>query len=275
LYAALDLLKNVEVEAIIGPISSMQADFLINLGQKSQVPIISFSATSPSISSFRNQYFVRTTHNDSSQVKPISSIIQSFGWRQIVPIYIDNQFGEGIIPFLAYALEEINTRIPYRSVISEFATLDQIKSELLKLMNMQTRVFIVHMPISLGSKLFTMAKEIGMMSEGFVWIVTDAMANQLNSMDASVIESMEGVIGVKPYVPKSKKVEDFTQRWKIKFREENPRIVDVALDVYGLWAYDSATALAMAVEKSRISGAFFRKPNVSGKSGKWTDWVKF
>ncbi|XP_049349846.1 glutamate receptor 2.8-like [Solanum verrucosum] len=264
--AALDLLKNVEVEAIIGPISSMQADFLINLGQKSQVPIISFSATSPSISSFRNQYFVRTTHNDSSQVKPISSIIQSFGWRQIVPIYIDNQFGEGIIPFLADALEEINTRIPYRSVISEFATLDQIKSELLKLMNMQTRVFIVHMPISLGSKLFAMAKEIGMMSEGFVWIVTDAMANQLNSMDASVIESMEGVIGVKPYVPKSKKVEDFTQRWKIKFREENPRIVDVELDVYGLWAYDSATALAMAVEKSRISGAFFRKPNVSGNA---------
>ncbi|KAL3329667.1 hypothetical protein AABB24_033828 [Solanum stoloniferum] len=264
--AALDLLKNVEVEAIIGPISSMQADFLINLGQKLQVPIISFSATSPSISSFRNQYFVRTTHNDSSQVKPISSIIQSFGWRQIVPIYIDNQFGEGIIPFLADALEEINTRIPYRSVISEFATSDQIKSELLKLMNMQTRVFIVHMPISLGSNLFAMAKEIGMMSEGFVWIVTDAMANQLNSMDASVIESMEGVIGVKPYVPKSKKVEDFTQRWKMKFREENPRIVDVELDVYGLWAYDSATALAMAVEKSRISGAFFRKPNVSGNA---------
>ncbi|KAL3360433.1 hypothetical protein AABB24_013719 [Solanum stoloniferum] len=133
-------------------------------------------------------------------------------------------------------------------------------------MNMQTRVFIVHMPISLGSKLFAMAKEIGMMSEGFVWIITDAMANQLNSMDASVIESMEGVIGVKPYVPKSKKVEDFTQRWKIKFREENPRIVDVELDVYGLWAYDSATALAMAVEKSRISGAFFRKPNVSGNA---------
>ncbi|WMV09592.1 hypothetical protein MTR67_002977 [Solanum verrucosum] len=68
----------------------MQTDFIINLGQKSQVPIISFSATSPFLSSFRNQYFVRTAHNYSSQVKPISSIIRSFGWRQIIPIYIDN-----------------------------------------------------------------------------------------------------------------------------------------------------------------------------------------
>ncbi|KAG5632380.1 hypothetical protein H5410_004097 [Solanum commersonii] len=92
---------------------------------------------------------------------------------------------------------------------------------------MQTRVFIVHMPISLGLKLFAMAKEIGIMSKGFVWIVTDAMADQLNLM--------EGVIGMKPYVPKSKKVKDFIQRWKMKFLEENLRIVDVELDVYGLW----------------------------------------
>lgn len=267
MHAALDLLKNVEVEAIIGPFSSMQADFLINLGQKSQVPIISFSATSPTLSSFRHQYFVRATHNDSSQVKSISSIIQSFGWRQIVPIYIDNQFGEGIIPFLVDALEEINTRIPYRSVIPESATSDQIRSELLKLMNMQTRVFIVHMPISLGSRLFAMAKEIGMMDEGSVWIVTDAMANQLNSMDSAVIESMGGVIGVKPYVPKNKQVDDFTKRWKMEFRKANPTMVNVELDVYGLWAYDSATALAMAVEKSRINGASFRKSKVSGECG--------
>ncbi|WMV09590.1 hypothetical protein MTR67_002975 [Solanum verrucosum] len=102
-------------------------------------------------------------------------------------------------------------------------------------MNMQTRVFIVHIPISLGSNLFAMAKEIGIMSEGFVWIVTDAMADQLNLM--------EGVIGMKPYVPKSEKVKDFIQRWKMKFLEENLRIVDVELDVYGLWVQAYVYAL--------------------------------
>ncbi|XP_033516810.2 glutamate receptor 2.1-like [Nicotiana tomentosiformis] len=264
--AALDLLKNVEVEAIIGPTSSMQADFIIGLGEKSQVPIISFSATSPSLSSFRSPYFIRATLNDSSQVQTISSIVQSFGWREVVPIYIDNQFGEGIIPFLADALEKINARIPYRSIIPEFATDVQIKYELSKLMSMQTRVFIVHMTTSLGTRIFTKAKELGMMSEEYVWIITDAMANELTSMDSSAIEAMQGVIGVKSYVPRNKRLENFTTRWKLKFQQENPTILNAELNVFGLWAYDSATALAMAVEKSRTTGAPFQKPNISGNA---------
>ncbi|KAG5632432.1 hypothetical protein H5410_004149, partial [Solanum commersonii] len=70
-------------------------------------------------------------------------------------------------------------------------------------------------PQKLGAKALALkfiGKSRHWMSEGFVWIVTDAMADQLNLMDVSVIESMKGVIGVKPYVPKSKKVEDFIQR---------------------------------------------------------------
>ncbi|KAK8535182.1 hypothetical protein V6N12_056711 [Hibiscus sabdariffa] len=43
--AALDLIRNVGVQAIIGPRSSMQADFVISLGNNSHVPIVSFSAT--------------------------------------------------------------------------------------------------------------------------------------------------------------------------------------------------------------------------------------
>ncbi|KAL6227946.1 hypothetical protein ACLB2K_001900 [Fragaria x ananassa] len=109
---------NVEVQAILGPDSSMQAKFIINLGDKAHVPIISFSATSQSLTSIRSSYFFRATQNDSSQVKAISDIIQAFGWRQVVPIYVDNEFGEGVIPFHSDALQEIDVRMPYRSVIS-------------------------------------------------------------------------------------------------------------------------------------------------------------
>ena len=48
---ALDVIYSVEVQAIIGPETSMQANFIISLGNKAQVPIISFSATSPSLTS--------------------------------------------------------------------------------------------------------------------------------------------------------------------------------------------------------------------------------
>ncbi|TXG62329.1 hypothetical protein EZV62_013692 [Acer yangbiense] len=242
--AALDLIKNVQVQAIIGPENSMQTNFVIDLGNKSQVPILSFSATNPSLtSSIKTPYFFRGITNDSSQVGAITALIQAFGWREAVPIYVDNEFGQGMIP----------------SVISPEASDDQIVEELYKLMTMQTKVFIVHMLPSLGSRIFAKAKQIGMMEEGFVWIVTDGLADFFDTLEQSVIDSMQGVLGVRPYVPRTKKLENFRVRWKRKFQQENPDIVDAKLNIFGLLAYDVTVALAMAVEKSDVGNFRFDK----------------
>ncbi|KAL6976820.1 hypothetical protein U1Q18_025605 [Sarracenia purpurea var. burkii] len=91
---------------------------------------------------------------------------------EMVLIYVDNEFGEWISPFLSDALQDTNARIPYRSVIPPFASNDRI--------------------------VFAKAKEVGMMSEGYVWIVTDAVANALGLLDPSAIDSMQGVLGVEP-----------------------------------------------------------------------------
>ncbi|XVE53491.1 hypothetical protein DITRI_Ditri03aG0007400 [Diplodiscus trichospermus] len=175
--AALDLIKNVQVQAVMGPQTSMEANFVIDLGNISKVPIISFSATSSSLASLRSPYFFRATQNDSSQVRAISSIVQAFGWREAVLIYVNNAFGEDIILYLIDALQEINARLTYRSAIPSSANDDQISQELLKLITMPTRVFIVHMPPSLGTRLFAMARQSGMMTEGYAWVITDGMTN--------------------------------------------------------------------------------------------------
>ncbi|KAL7122375.1 hypothetical protein ACP275_01G042100 [Erythranthe tilingii] len=262
--AGLDLLKNVEVQAIIGPVYSSQANFLISLGHKAHVPIITFSATSPSLSSLRSPYFIRATLKDSSQVGAIVAIIQGFGWREVVAVYENSEFGEGILPFLTDALEQVNVRVPYRSVISPSATDDQILAELYKLMAMQTRVFIVHMLNPLASRLFTKVKQLGMMSKDYAWIITDSITNDLNSMDRSVIASMLGVIGVKPYVPQTKELDDFTTQYKKKVLQSNPKALGV--DIYGLWAYDSAIALAMAAERVGLANLTYQETNTSTSS---------
>ncbi|KAJ6373296.1 hypothetical protein OIU76_027603 [Salix suchowensis] len=265
--AALDLIKNVEVQAILGPSTSMQANLVIELGEKAQVPIISFSATSPSLASIRSPYFFRATLDDSAQVNAISTLVQSFGWREAVPIYIDNEYGEGVIPYLTDALQAVDVRVPYRSVISPSATDAQIVAELYKLMTMQTRVFIVHMFPSLGARLFAKAKDIGMMSEGYVWIMTDGLtAEFLSSPNPSVTDTMQGVLGIKPYVPRTKELENFRARWKRKFLQDNQNSIDAELNIYGLWAYDATKALAMAVEKAGATNFGFQKANVSSSS---------
>lgn len=100
-----------------------------------------------------------------------------------MPIYVDNVYGAALIPCLMEALQAIDTRVPYQTVISPSANDEQILGALYNLMTMQTRVFIVHMFPALGARLFIKAKEIGMMSEGYVWIMTDWMINLLSSMD--------------------------------------------------------------------------------------------
>ncbi|KAI3932708.1 hypothetical protein MKW98_012679 [Papaver atlanticum] len=248
--SAVDLLQNVQVKALLGLQKSFQAEFVANIGTKSQVPVVSFSATSPELSSVKTPFFVRTALNDSCQVKAIGDIIKACGWREVVIMYENSDYGKDSLPYIVDAIQEANARVPYRSVISSVATDEQISGELYKLMSMQTRVFVVHVSCTLGSRLFMKIKEVGMMRKGYAWIITDGLTELLSSVNSSVIESMQGVLGVKPYVPRSKELDNFTTRWRRKFLlDHQDANGSDQLSIFGLWAYDSIRALAMAAEE--------------------------
>ncbi|BFG14676.1 hypothetical protein CerSpe_009500 [Prunus speciosa] len=76
----------------------------MELGRKAKVPIISFSATSPSLSPSRSPFFVRTSFDDSAQVKAIAAIIEAYSWLEVVLIYEDTDYGNGLIPYLVDAI---------------------------------------------------------------------------------------------------------------------------------------------------------------------------
>ncbi|RVW14266.1 Retrovirus-related Pol polyprotein from transposon TNT 1-94 [Vitis vinifera] len=71
---------------------------------------------------------------------------------------------------------------------------------------------------------------------------------------------MQGVLGVKPHVPRTKELESFKIRWKKKIQEEYPTNEISELNIFGLWAYDAASALAMAVEKLGAGNFSFQRP---------------
>ncbi|WJX35443.1 hypothetical protein P8452_23433 [Trifolium repens] len=96
-----------------------------------------------------------------------------------------------------------------------------------------------------------------MMGQGYVWIVTDSMGNLLNSLDFNVKESMEGILAIRTYIPKTKKLDDFRARWKMKFLSDNPTLYDTNLNIFGIWAYDATIALTMAIEKVGRSNTKF------------------
>ncbi|XP_073136854.1 glutamate receptor 2.8-like [Henckelia pumila] len=254
--AAVDLLQNVEVDAIIGPQKSTQANFVMDLGDRAHVPIISFSATSPSLIP-RTPYFIQTAQSDANQVEAIASICKAFQFSQAVVIYEDTEFGNGIMPYLANALQDVNTRISYRSVMPRTASDDALCKELYKMMTMQTRVFVVHTSQSLGGRIFLKAKELGMMTSGYAWIVTSGLTDLFDMMDSDVIEAMQGVLGVKPLIPRSKELKSFAWTWIRTFIRDNEDAKPAEVSIFGLWAYDTLWALAMAaetLEKTGING---------------------
>ena len=92
-----------------------------------------------------------------------------------------------------------------------------------------------------------------MMKQGYVWIITNGLANIIDSLNPSVIEAMNGVIGVRFHVPRSKELDSFSIRWNKMYHQDNPNESPVnKRSVVGLWGYDTVWALAQAAEKVRV-----------------------
>ncbi|KAL0404496.1 UNVERIFIED_CONTAM: Glutamate receptor 2.5 [Sesamum radiatum] len=248
LCAVLELLQHEEVHGIVGPQDSIEETFLAELGQKVRMPIISFTARTSTLSYKENRYFVRATPDDAIQVQALAMICQGFEWHEVVVLYEDTDYGNQFISYTNKAFQDVEIRIAYMIALSSSAEDSHLLQELDKLTTKQTRVFIVHMNPYLGFRLFNLAKKVGLMGEGFVWIITDSLSNFVKSMDSVTRDSMQGVLGIRPYMPRSNDLESFQERWKRNMILKNTTGPFMELNAYGLWAYDAVTALAIAIE---------------------------
>ncbi|KAG7023408.1 Glutamate receptor 2.7, partial [Cucurbita argyrosperma subsp. argyrosperma] len=237
--AAWELLRE-GVDVIMGAQTSEKAIYLAEFGGKYEIPIISLTATSPSLSPKQNPYLIRAVQSDSAQVGAISAIVQLYGWREIVLIYEDTEYGRGIIPDLADALQENGTRLIERTGIPWRGSGREIGEELRRVKNLRLRmrVFLLHMSASLGRRVLIEAKEEGMMSDGYAWIVTDGLSSLLHPItDPQALDAMQGIVGVRPYIPNTQKLHQF----QATFNQQLPFPL--------VQAYDTMWALGTAVEK--------------------------
>lgn len=236
-------MKNVQVSCIVGPPTSTEAAFVVHLGDRTRVPVVTFSATSPAL---RSPFFVRATPSDSVQVPAIAALVRHFAWRQVVPVYADSEYGTGVVPSLIDALQDAYVRIPYRAVIPAAASVDDLDRELRRLKDLPARVFVVHAMPDLGISIFRRATELGMMSAGYVWIATDGITGVLEIVDKM---AMSGIIGVRSYVNQSKEVLNFSNRFRWRFQRDYPAAQVANPSAIELWAYDTVWAVAAAAKK--------------------------
>ncbi|CAD6249184.1 unnamed protein product [Miscanthus lutarioriparius] len=195
--AAVDLIKSEQVQAIIGPPTSAEAEFVAYLGNRTHVPVLSSSATSPGLSPSQTPFFVRTGANDSFQAAPVAAVLAAFGWHAAAVVYEDSPYGSGILPALAGELQGVGARITDRAAVPSD---DRIDAMLYGFKAMATRVFVVHMNPFLAVRFFRRAREAGMMTEDYAWVATDGVGSVVDALSSDDVSAMEGVVSLRPFV---------------------------------------------------------------------------
>ncbi|KAH9317028.1 hypothetical protein KI387_018797, partial [Taxus chinensis] len=262
---ASDLLERQVVSIVELTQTSEDAAIVSNIGEAAKVPILSFSDTTSLFSNKKLLYLVRMALSDELEMKAIAAVVKHYGWRRIVFVHSDVDFGCGAVSMLSDALVNLGSEIVYISMISSSAERQSIRKELYKLRALESRVFVVHVPCDLGLNLFNEAEETGMMKAGYVWITTPRFTSVWDYvLNASTMPSMQGLLGVKTHIPNSQRLKDFTQRWERQFKHDNPNTKNTELSVYGLLAYDAVFTIARAIENMEINGSFsFLTPSSS------------
>ncbi|KDP25838.1 hypothetical protein JCGZ_22868 [Jatropha curcas] len=267
---ALQLVED-DVVAAIGPQSSGIAHIIAHVVNELHVPLLSFGATDPTLSALQYPYFLRTTQNDYFQMFAIADLVTYFGWREVIAIFVDDDYGRNGITILGDALAKKRCKISYKAAFTPGAPKSAINDLLVGINLMESRVYVVHVSPDSGMQVFSVAQSLGMTGKGYVWIATDWLPTLLDSVEPAGIDTMnllQGVVALRHHTPDSDMKKKFLSRWNnLKYKE---KMGSAGFNSYALFAYDSVWLAARALDAFFSQGgsvSFSNDPNLHEKSG--------
>lgn len=242
-----------EVVAIIGPQSSEIAHIISEIANGLQVPLVSFAATDPTLSF---PFFVRTTQSDFYQMAAMADLIDFYGWKEVIAIYVDDEYGRNGISALDDQLQKKSVRMnkfPLSVSLEENETIDLLRK--LKLLGL--RVYVVHGNPDPRLRIFSLAQKLQMMTNSYVWLATDWLSATLDSfstVNQTSFDVLQGVVGLRQHIPESNKKKDFVSQWR-KMKQKG--LASSELNTYGLFAYDTVWTVTRAIDKFISNGNNF------------------
>lgn len=232
--------------AIIGPQSSTIAHMISQISNGLQVPLVSFAATDPSLSSSQYPYFVRMTQSDSYQMRAMADLISYYGWKHVIAIYVDDDYGRNGIYSLDDELANKNSNV-YKIALPVGATQNYMMNALQKSQVIGPRVYVVHANPDSGLDIISIAQQLHMMTDEYVWLATNWLCTALHTSELVIHKShsyLQGVVGFCQYIAESSRRNAFLSKW-MKLQEKG--LGTSKLNAYGFYAYDSVWAVAYAI----------------------------
>ncbi|KAL5557361.1 hypothetical protein UlMin_039597 [Ulmus minor] len=237
--------------AIIGPQNAVTAHVVSHIANELQTPLLSYSVSDPTLSPLQFPFFIRTTQNDLYQMAAIADMVEYYDWREVIAIYVDDEHGRNGITALGDKLAEKRCKISYKAALNSNPTRDNITNELIQVALTESRIIILHIYAGWGVQFFDVAKSLGMMGTGYVWIATNWLSTLLDinsPLPSDAMDDMQGVLTLRVYMPDTKLKRDFASRWSnLTSANTNPANGPYGLSTYALSAYDTVWLLARSI----------------------------
>ncbi|XP_060673010.1 glutamate receptor 2.7 [Ziziphus jujuba] len=260
--AAINLIKSKAVQVIIGMLTTQEAALISEVDNTTKnLPYISLitPATSQSVSvPHQSASYFQMANDIIFHMQCIAVVVGHFRWRKVTAIHEQSSLfstGFGFITHLSDSLRVVNSEIEHHAAFPSLSSLSDphtaIEEELKKLQNKSNRVFIVvQFSFQSAVLLFEKAKQMGMMENGYVWIIADEISSFLGSVDSSVMHNMQGVIGIKTSFPeKTKAFKQFKIRFRRLYGLLYPEEENTNPSIFALRAYDAVSAISKASKK--------------------------
>ena len=249
------------MQVILGMNKWEEAALVAAVGNKANVPVISFAAPAitPPMMQQRWPFLIQMAHNDSAHIECIADIVRAYNWKRVIAVYEDDAYGSdsGMLSLLSGALQKFDSEIEYCFLLPPVSSLSNaggfVLDKLLELQkNTQSRVFIVlQSSMPMVSHLFREAKKVGLVGRESAWIIPESVTSVLDSVNNSVISSMEGALGIKTYYSNNtSSYKDFYTLFTKTFQTKYPEEHNPEPGIYALRAYDSIMTISQAIERT-------------------------
>ncbi|CAJ1956328.1 unnamed protein product [Sphenostylis stenocarpa] len=247
-HCPLDVLEK-GVAAIIGPQSSATAHTVSQIADALQVPLVSYAATDPTLSSLQFPFFIRTTQNDLAQMTAMADLIDFNGWKEVIVVFLDDDYGRNGVSALSDELEKRKLKISYKLPLSIKFDQHEITNILNQSKLFGPRVYVVHVNPDPRLRIFSIAHKLQMMAKDYVWLVTDWLSVTLGSLspvNQTSFNVLQGVVGLRQHIPDSRKRKAFVSQW---IKRKKGGLPNNSLNSYGFSAYDTVWAVALSIDK--------------------------
>ncbi|GFP91628.1 glutamate receptor 2.7 [Phtheirospermum japonicum] len=281
--ASIDLVSHNQVDAIIGTVTMQEATLLSEISTSTKIiPIISLSPTASAPQQIAPKFpsFIQMNIPVTYHIQCISAMVARFKWRKV--ILLNEQVNglsddPGLLTRLSDSIRAVDSYVERHVSFPQFSSLLDPKAfigdELKRLRSKNVKVFVVlQCSLDFAAILFEKAKGLGMLGKGYVWIVSDEIANLLDSIDLSVIRNMQGVVGLKTdYADDKDYLRDFKTKFRRKYGSEYPNEEEnTNPSIYAFRAYDAIWSLVKALQNgsNELTKSILSSVDFEGLSGR-------